>query len=97
MFLLKKGITSAISKIRGFLSLFMIEISAGVFVGKINAKTRNNIWNVINRNISNGSATICYTNDGEVIIKKTGQERRRQIKNFEICLVGFEKLEENIE
>jgi CRISPR-associated endoribonuclease Cas2 subtype I-E len=86
-------ITLTIAKLKGFLSLFMVEINTGVFVAQLDAKVRKNIWETICNNIGNGCATICFVYDGSLIVKKIGKSRR-QVKSLELCLVGV-KTHEN--
>ena len=47
--------------LRGDLSMWLLEISQGVFVGKINQRVREELWQRIQENIKTGSATMVYT------------------------------------
>lgn len=52
-------------KLRGDLSLWLIEISTGVYVGKINARVRDELWDRICSNLKNGRATMVYNTNNE--------------------------------
>lgn len=53
------------AKLRGDLSRWLIEINTGVFVGNLNAKIRDAIWDRICDNIKNGKASMAYHTNGE--------------------------------
>lgn len=53
------------TKLRGDLSRWLIEINTGVFVGNLNAKIRDAIWNRICDNIKDGKVSMVYHTNGE--------------------------------
>lgn len=52
-------------KLRGDLTKWLIEIDTGVFVGNLNARVRDSVWNRICENIKNGRASMAFSTNGE--------------------------------
>ncbi len=52
--------SSCPAKLRGDLSKWLFEINTGVYVGHINAKVREMLWNRVCQNIKDGQATMVY-------------------------------------
>ena len=52
-------------QLRGDLTKWMLEINTGVYVGKLNAKVREEIWHRVCDNIKNGQATMVYSCNNE--------------------------------
>lgn len=52
-------------KIRGDLSKWLCEINTGVFVGNVNSRVRDEIWDRVCNNIKNGQATMVFSAQGE--------------------------------
>lgn len=52
-------------KLRGDMTKWLIEINTGVFVGNINTRVREELWNRITENIRSGQATMVYKSGGE--------------------------------
>ena len=48
-------------KVRGDLSKWLFELNTGVYVGKLSARVREELWNRICENLSNGKATMVYS------------------------------------
>jgi CRISPR-associated protein Cas2 len=46
--------------LRGDLSKWLMEISPGVFVGKVSARVRENLWSRVCRLLKDGRATMVY-------------------------------------
>lgn len=59
------SITNCPPKVRGDLSKWLLEISPGVFVGNINKRVRENLWNRVCENIKNGYACLVYSTNNE--------------------------------
>ena len=51
--------------LRGDLTKWLIEINAGVFVGKVSARVRDNLWKRITENVKNGRATMVFSTNNE--------------------------------
>ena len=58
-------LTNCPPKLRGDMTKWMAEINTGVFVGKISARVREELWKRICENIKSGQATMVYPADGE--------------------------------
>ena len=52
-------------KLRGDLSRWMQEIDTGVYVGNLNARVRDNVWDRVCSNIGNGHASMSYSSNNE--------------------------------
>lgn len=52
-------------KLRGDLTKWLIEIDTGVFVGNLNARVRDAVWERICRNIGNGRASMAFSTNSE--------------------------------
>lgn len=52
-------------KLRGDLSKWLMEISTGVYVGNLNAKVRDELWDRICNNLQTGQATMVFSTNGE--------------------------------
>lgn len=57
--------TNCPNKIRGDLSKWMLEIDTGVFVGNLNPRIRDMVWDRICENIGNGRATMAFHANNE--------------------------------
>ncbi len=51
--------------LRGDLTKWLLEINAGVFVGKVSARVRDNLWERVVKNVKNGRATLVYSTNNE--------------------------------
>ena len=51
--------------LRGDLSKWLCEINTGVYVGRINARVREELWERVCKNIKNGQATMVYSVNNE--------------------------------
>ncbi len=58
-------LTDCPPKLRGDLTKWLIEINTGVFVGKINARVREEVWQRVCDNLSNGRATMVFSANNE--------------------------------
>ncbi len=52
-------------RVRGDLSKWLMEINTGVYVGRISARVRDELWRRITENIRSGQATMVYRTSGE--------------------------------
>ena len=53
-------LTDCPPKLRGDLSKWLFEINTGVYVGRVNARIREALWNRICENLKHGQATMVY-------------------------------------
>jgi CRISPR-associated protein Cas2 len=51
--------------LRGDLTKWLLEINTGVFVGKVSARVRDNLWKRVVQNVKNGRATLVYSTNNE--------------------------------
>lgn len=58
-------LTAAPAKLRGHLTRWLFEISAGVYVGKVSARVRELLWKQITENIGEGKAVMVYASNNE--------------------------------
>ncbi|MCH9276186.1 type I-E CRISPR-associated endoribonuclease Cas2e [Bifidobacterium amazonense] len=63
-------------KLRGHLTRWLLEISPGVYVGKVSARVRDLLWDQIVEHIGIGRATMVYPSDNEqgMAFRVHGQE-----------------------
>ncbi|MDO4174471.1 MAG: type I-E CRISPR-associated endoribonuclease Cas2e [Eubacteriales bacterium] len=59
------SLTDCPPKVRGDLSKWLMEINTGVYVGNVNARVREELWERICKNIKTGRATMVYSAPGE--------------------------------
>lgn len=52
-------------KLRGDLSLWLMEITTGVFVGNVNARVREALWSRICEHVKTGRAAMVFSTNGE--------------------------------
>lgn len=58
-------LTDCPPKLRGDLSKWLLEINAGVYVGKVSARVREELWLRICQNIAQGRATMVFSTNNE--------------------------------
>lgn len=58
-------LTDCPPKLRGDLTKWLLEINTGVYVGKINARVREELWKRICDNIKSGRATMVFSAKNE--------------------------------
>ena len=90
---------NAPARLRGALSLWMLEIRAGVYVGKINKRHRLRIWERVCDTISEdgrGNAVIAWSkrNEAGFLFDTFGENRRVPVDSDGLQLVAFEPLED---
>jgi len=49
------------ASLRGDISKWLVEINTGVFVGRVSARVRDNLWERVCDSIKQGSATMVYS------------------------------------
>ena len=78
-------------RLRGRLALWLLEIRAGVYVGKVSRRVREMIWDTVEQGIENGNAVMCWTTNTESGFDFMTLGRNRRIpKEMEgIKLVSF--------
>lgn len=85
-------LTNAPNSLRGDLTKWLQEISTGVYVGNINTKIRELLWERVTTSIKTGQATISYKARNEIGYKFETYNTARKCINYEgIPLVLVEK------
>lgn len=51
--------------LRGLLTRWLLEISAGVFIGSPSARVRDTLWEEVKQHTNGGRALLAYTTDNE--------------------------------
>ncbi|MGX7045958.1 type I-E CRISPR-associated endoribonuclease Cas2e [Pseudolactococcus plantarum] len=59
-------ITKAPAKLRGDLTKWMQEIATGVYVGNVNSRIREKLWDRVEESIGNGQATMSFASRNEI-------------------------------
>lgn len=59
------SLTDCPQKLRGDITKWLMEINTGVYIGNLNARVRDELWERICRNIGNGRATMVFSTTGE--------------------------------
>jgi len=59
------SLTECPISLRGDLTKWLLEINPGVFVGRVSARVRENLWERICEAIKNGKATMVYSAQNE--------------------------------
>ena len=52
-------------RLRGRLALWLLEVRAGVYVGKVSRRTREMIWNTVKYGINDGNAVMAWSTSTE--------------------------------
>ena len=78
-------------RLRGRLSLWLLEVRAGVYVGDYNRRTRERIWGEVCAMIEGGNAVIAWTavNEAGFAFATVGANRREQADFDGFLLVKF--------
>ena len=73
-------------KLRGYLSRYMLQIRAGVFVADHNQGLRDRLWEQVVDGIKDGYAMMAYSGktEGKMILREIGEDQR--------CLVVLDGL-----
>ena len=84
-------VENAPPRLRGRLALWLLEIRAGVYVGKYSRRTREMIWDYVEKGIEGGNAVMAWTTNTEsgFDFQTVGQSRRIPKEMDGIKLVSF--------
>ena len=84
-------VENAPPRLRGRLALWLLEVRAGVYVGKVSRRVREMIWGNLEKGIEEGNAVMAWTTNTESGFDfMTLGENRRIPKEMEgIKLVSF--------
>lgn len=84
-------VENAPPRIRGRLGVWLLEVRAGVYLGNVSRRVRENIWNQVTLGIEAGNAVIIWTTNTEAgfDFATIGANRRIPIELDGIKLVSF--------
>jgi CRISPR-associated protein Cas2 len=84
-------VENAPPRLRGRLSLWLLEARAGVYVGNYNRRTRERIWGEVKQMIGEGNAVIAWTalNEAGFAFDAVGPNRREPADFDGFLLVKF--------
>ncbi len=89
------AVENAPPRLRGRLAVWLLEIRAGVYVGRYSARVRDRIWEQVEAGIGDGDAVMCWaapTDQGYAFL--TAGHNRRMPVNFDgLTLVQFAPLD----
>ena len=86
-------VNNAPPRLRGRLAAWLLEIRAGVYVGRYSARTRTRIWEQVTKAIGEGDAVMCWQapTDQGYAFETTGRNRRMPVDFDGLKLVSFAK------
>jgi len=78
-------------RLRGRLGLWLVEVRAGVYVGKVSRKGRDMIWNNLEQGIDQGNAVMAWSSNSEsgFDFLTLGTNRRIPVEMDGIRMVSF--------
>lgn len=84
-------VENAPPRLRGRLGLWLVEVRAGVYVGKVSRRVRDMIWNNLEQGIGDGNAVMVWSSNTEsgFDFQTLGANRRIPIEMDGIKLVSF--------
>jgi len=84
-------VENAPPRLRGRLAVWLLEIRAGVYVGKVSRRIREMIWEQVNIGIEDGNALIAWSTNTEAgfDFETIGANRRIPLELDGVKLVSF--------
>lgn len=84
-------VENAPPRLRGRLAIWLLEIRAGVYVGKVSRRIREMIWKQVESGIECGNAVVAWStnSEGGFDFQTVGENRRIPIEMDGIKLVSF--------
>jgi CRISPR-associated protein Cas2 len=78
-------------RLRGRLAVWLLEIRAGVYVGKLSRRVREMIWNTVEGGLGEGNAVMAWSTNKEAgfEFETAGENRRIPIDMDGVQLVSF--------
>lgn len=82
-------------RLRGRLAVWMLEIRAGVYVGKVTRRVREMIWTTVSQGLGEGNAVMAWSTncEGGFDFETLGVNRRVPVEMDGVKLVSFLPLE----
>lgn len=89
-------------RLRGRLAVWLLEVRAGVYVGKATRRVREMIWIHVNKGLGEGNAVMAWSTNTEsgFDFETTGENRRIPVELDGVKLVSFlpqERFDNNAE
>ncbi len=84
-------VENAPPRLRGRLAIWLLEVRAGVYVGKVSRRVREMIWNHVTKGIEDGNAVMVWSTNTEsgYDVMTLGKNRRIPVEMDGIKLVSF--------
>jgi len=84
-------VENAPPRLRGRLALWLLEVRAGVYVGKISRRVREMIWHNVQEGVGAGNAVMAWTTNTEsgFDFLTVGANRRMPVEMDGVKLVSF--------
>lgn len=84
-------VENAPPRLRGRLAVWLLEIRAGVYVGKYSRRVREMIWKQVEKGINEGNAVLAWSTNSEsgFDFQTLGTNRRIPVEMEGIKLVSF--------
>ena len=84
-------VENAPPRLRGRLGLWLVEVRAGVYVGKVSRRVREMIWDNLEQGIDNGNAVMAWSSNTEsgFDFMTLGANRRIPVEMDGVKLVSF--------
>lgn len=84
-------VENAPPRLRGRLAIWLLEIRAGVYVGKVSRRVREMIWSTVDQGLEDGNAVMAWTTNTEsgFDFLTLGENRRMPVEMEGIQLVSF--------
>ena len=84
-------VENAPPRLRGRLAIWLLEVRAGTYVGKVSRRIREMIWNQVVKGIEDGNAVMVWSTNTEsgYDVMTLGKNRRIPVEMDGIKLVSF--------
>lgn len=89
-------VENAPPRLRGRLAVWLLEIRAGVYVGRVSRRVREMIWKQVECGLEGGNAVVAWSTNSErgFDFETLGENRRIPVEMDGIKLVSFLPLED---
>jgi CRISPR-associated protein Cas2 len=79
------------ARLRGRLAVWLLEIRAGVYVGKVSRRVRDMLWDTVEKGMDGGNAVMAWSTNSEsgFDFVTLGENRRTPVEIDGIKLVSF--------
>lgn len=84
-------VENAPPRLRGRLALWLLEVRAGVYVGKVSRRVRDMLWDTVEKGIEEGNAVMAWSTNAEsgFDFMTSGANRRIPVEMDGVKLVSF--------